>query len=590
MLKQILLLIFIVATLFCSAINISTFKNSRVLENHEYQIIEDTSNSFTLNDAKTNTLYWENLHYYRNLKATYWLKYSFFNDTKKHQEVVYELIDPHIDEITFYKGDIPKTQGFLVPFNARKYRHKNHLFEIGLQPDENIDVYVKIKSNSHIAFSAKLQTYDSFINYALNEYFFLGLFYGFLLIMSVYNLILFVFTRMSTRVFYALYVLGAALNAFTEDGLGFQYIWPNYPIFNHALAKGEPIIYLVFYIGYAFSFLDLIKIKTRFKTILLSTVIAFCFFYIIGSAVDELPNFWLLFYLIPFLMILYYSIQQYKNNHKDTRFLIVGTVLIIISFFLLYLRMLDSIPNSYWVVYFFNFSVTIEIILFSIAVGDKLRVQQNEHLKAKEAIILSLKHNEELKDKVNRELEAKVSERTEDLNEANLKLQEQATAITEMNLKLDSYNRSLEKKVVEVSKKRVHGTDLDPQEFHELYPDKLKCFLFLEEIKWSEGFKCSKCANITFNTGTSFRSRRCTKCGKNETPTSGTIFHGLRISIESAFYIFALVIHSKGAISSSDLEKKTGVSQKACWSFKQKITDRLNDTKRKSNSWKDLIF
>lgn len=158
-----------------------------------------------------------------------------------------------------------------------------------------------------------------------------------------------------------------------------------------------------------------------------------------------------------------------------------------------------------------------------------------------------------------------------------------------MNLKLDLQNHDLNKKVVEVSKKRVHGKDLTPEECHELFPNKVKCFQYLEEIKWSEGFECRKCSNTTFSNGTSFKSRRCTKCGTSETPTANTVFHGLRMPIEKAFYLFALIIHSKGNISSSELEKKSSVGQKACWSFKQKIITQL-DEKESQSSWNSLII
>ena len=303
-----------------------------------------------------------------------------------------------------------------------------------------------------------------------------------------------------------------------------------------------------------------------------------------------MPVYWLPSYFVTFGLIWIYSFKNYLAGNKSLRFLLLGTTLIIVSYMIFYSRMLGIVSTGIFVVYSFNFAVTVEIILFSIAMGDKLRAIQQEHLRDKELVIKGLIENKELSQKVNKELEDKVSERTKDLNNAKLLLEQQAKEITEMNLQLDLHNRSLTKKVVEVSKKRVHSEAIHPEEFHEHYPNKLECYKLLEEIKWKNGFSCRKCSNITFATGTSFRSRRCTKCGTTETPTANTIFHGLRIPIESAFYLFALIVQTKGEMSSVDLELKTGINQKVCWSFKQKITEKLEKNKKGKNSWDQIIF
>lgn len=566
---------------------IEDFKN---LEGVDFKTFEDTNHTFGFEEIqKLDDSLWIEFYYFKNLESVYWIRYEITNDVKEDKKWVLELIDPHINEIEFYseKGQLIQKQGFLLDFGMRKYLHKNHVFDISIPKGETRIYYCKLKSKSQVAFSAKLQTNDFFTSYSLNEYFFLGLFYGFMLIMIAYNLILYLFTRMDTRIYYALYVVSAALNSVAEDGLGFQYLWPDLAWANTVLPTIQPLLFLYCFLIYTFNLLEIKKGNKLTITILYVFVYTM---YHVACSYNHIPTrFWVPFYIVPFAFVLWLSIKSQWDKKLNTRLLTIGTSLIFISYFIFYLRTNAWIDNSIYVVYFFNFSVTIEAILFSIAIGDKLRAKQIEHLQDKESIILGLQENEKLKDKVNRELEQKVAERTKELEVAKSKLEQQAHEITEMNLKLDLSNRDLSKKVVEVSKKRIHGIELDPEEFHELYPDKTKCFQLLEEIKWSAGYNCRKCENDTFNKGTTFKSRRCTKCGNNETPTSNTIFHGLRTPIHTAFYIFALVVRSKGKISSSDLEKKTGVNQKVCWSLKQKIVERIEEQKNEDYSWKSLI-
>lgn len=573
---------------------LSELNKQRTLDSKYFTCYEDTTRKVSIKDVmdgKKEHLI-KQVSYYENLDADYIIAFKIHNDTKHQDKWVLELVDGHINVIEFYQKGASASfkQGFTLPFELKKYQHKNHIFDLNIAPGDTAQCYFRLHSKSHVAFNTKLQTNAYFTHYSLTEYFLLGLFYGFLLIMAVYNVILYFFTKMRTRLYYALYVVSCLFTALAEDGLGFHFIWSGLPKINNWWADIQPIFYLLFYVFYSLSFIDIKQRSKRFKRAILFSTLGYTLIHVFCIYYRIMPVYWLPSYFVTFGLIWVYSLKNYLAGNKSLRFLFLGTTLILVSYMIFYTRMLGIVSTGIFVVYSFNFAVTVEILLFSIAMGDKLRAIQQENLKDKELVIKGLKENEELSNKVNKELEEKVSERTKDLNKAKLLLEQQAKEITEMNLQLDLHNRSLSKKVVEVSKKRVHSEAIDPEEFHEHYPNKLECYKLLEEIKWKNGFSCRKCSNTTFAVGTSFRSRRCTKCGTTETPTANTIFHGLRIPIESAFYLFALIVQSKGEMSSVDLELKTGINQKVCWSFKQKITEKLEQHKKGKNSWDQIIF
>jgi hypothetical protein len=591
---SLIFLVFSWSNSYGGVVHLSRIKENVVINFEDYTVFEDTTKTITLaNYLKGQYKRLEEpLSYYRNLNANYVLSINLYNDTKQEGKWVLEFLDPHTSIVEFYqvgKGRSYK-QGFLLPFDHKLYQHKNHVFDVYVPPGDTAQCLVFMESKNHVGFISKIYTNSDFARYSLNEYVILGVFYGFLVIMALYNIILYFFTKMRTRIYYSFYVVSCILSTFAEDGLGFQYFWPNFPFINTWLASFQPVIYLVFYVIYSLSFLDVNQKAKDFKRQIVFVVLGYSLFHLISVYFNFSAKIWIPFYFIPFAIIWNYSFKKFREGEKMMRFLLLGSSLIILSYFIFLLRVHGIVGNSIFMIYFFNFTVTIEIILFSIAVGDKLRAIQNENLDNKERIIQSLKENEELSNKVNRELEEKVNERTMDLIAAKQKLEKQAQEITQMNLQLDLHNRSLSKKVVEVSKKRVHSEAIDPEEFHEMYPNKLECYKLLEDIKWKNGFKCRKCTNPTFMDGLTFRSRRCTKCGTNESPTAGTIFHGLRIPIEKSFYIFALVVQAKGEITSVELEEKTGVNQKASWSFKQKIVAKIKEQKGNIKAWDQLIF
>lgn len=549
------------------------------LETKDFEVFEDTTGELTLNQvlAVHKDLQIDNPGYNQHLESAYWLRFSLKSAQGVRQSLLLEFLDPHVSQIEFFdaKGNLVGVQGTRYVFPKKQFNHKNHVFNVEVPAKGNHVYYARFKSDDYHGFSTRLHAISEFVGYSLSEYFLLGLFYGTLFIMALYNLVIFSFTRNSIRLYYALYVASCALITFAEDGLGFQFIWNNYPQFNVTLGYLWPVAFVISLMAYSFSFIPKEERSTNLHKMALIGTVVFCVWFLFSKYFDLLPRFWISIFIVPIALTYIRLLKSLLLGHRTLRFLMIGSSLVIIGFVIIELRVYGVLENSIWQVYFFNFSAVLEVILFSMAIGDKIKIDQLTNLKNKELVIRGLRENEELKDRVNRELENKISARTRELLETKMKLETQAEAITKMNLELDVANRHLEKKVKNVAQKRVLGEQLDPEEFRQVYPDKLSCFQFIEKIKWGDGFSCRKCGNDSYSSSGSFRSRRCTKCGTIETPTAGTIFHGLRIPVESALYLVALIVQSEGKVSSTDLALKSGLGQKACWNFKQRVVDRM---------------
>ena len=115
-------------------------------------------------------------------------------------------------------------------------------------------------------------------------------------------------------------------------------------------------------------------------------------------------------------------------------------------------------------------------------------------------------------------------------------------------------------------------------EFQRQFPDDKSCYDYLAEMKWPDGFKCDRCAHTHYCKGKLDRTRQCTKCGYQATPTSNTLFHKVKFPILKALYIVYFVATNKQGISSTELSRKLGLRQKTCQSFKHKVK---NDKKKR---------
>jgi len=121
----------------------------------------------------------------------------------------------------------------------------------------------------------------------------------------------------------------------------------------------------------------------------------------------------------------------------------------------------------------------------------------------------------------------------------------------------------------------IFKTELDESRIQELFSSDEKCYEFLAEIKWSDGFTCRKCGNTNFCPGKTPHSRRCTKCKTEESSAAGTIFHNCKFPISKAFYIAYNVCKGKEDISTYEFARRLSLRQMTCWNFKTKIQNAL---------------
>ena len=96
-------------------------------------------------------------------------------------------------------------------------------------------------------------------------------------------------------------------------------------------------------------------------------------------------------------------------------------------------------------------------------------------------------------------------------------------------------------------------------EFTEQFSTDEICKAYLADIKWSNGFVCSKCGNKKASIRTDHK-RTCTICKHNESASTNTAF---RITFE--------MVNSSKSISSSQVALRYGISRKTAWLFMHKI-------------------
>jgi two-component system, sensor histidine kinase LadS len=530
--------------------------------------------------------------------GTFWIKVTIKNDSKTDIRWMILQGDPHVGILEFYVPDdegkylLFNKGGSGLPFNLRKYLSNSIASELPVNAGETKIFYFRYQSQIEFSYKLTVQTFNFYTYYSIREYFFLGLYYGTIIIMAIYNLFIYFSVRDRIYIFYFLYVIAIAIFNTANDTLGFQFLWPEIPQLNYYTYYFSHLLVAIFIFLYSNSFLELKRqLPSYYKIIIISILI-----YIVQFFFEYNFTGTSLFYytfLLPFILIYIAAIKILKQGYIPAKFFLAGFSAVLFGLLLFIFMERGIVASQFYTVYSFNAGLLIEVVVLSRAIGERFRFLKKEKEESDKKIIEQLTENEKMKDEINRELENKVAERTLELANAKNDLEKAYEEIKGMNELLKEDNDKLQYDIKELAKARVMLKGVNFEEFFRIYPTDDACRKFISDIKWRMGFKCSKCRNTKYSQGKTPYSKRCTTCNHDESPVMHTIFSRVKFPLTKAFYMLFLYVSSKEKLTSTHMSRILKLRQKTCWSFLQKIKE-TSEAKKAANKavekWTDMII
>lgn len=594
-------------------VEVDDLLDDRTFMPYDLYYFNDSTNALTLEDVSQASFssQFQRHSSYQNKdfrpNSSYWIKFSIKHNRQSSKAWVLEFYDQTIDQLEAYIPHDDGTYELLQmgddqPFRSRTFRHKNFEVVLDMKTDSVRDYYFKVRSHEFADIRIAFKSINYFVYYATNEYFLFGTFYGMILIISLYNFLVYLAIREIKNIFYICYMLSVAAYAMSLDGIGFQYIWYNHPEWNNYATGVSLFSLIVWALIFTQRFLSTKSNAPVLHRMLTALIVLRAAWFVV--ALVFFPR--LLTFrnpdIIPLSMIFYTAIRVWRNGYRPARFFVIGYGVLFLGFFLRTLVYFNVLPFTTLSHYSLHFSFVFEMLFLTVALGDRIRILKDNRDRALRRIIHQHEVNMKLQDKVNRELEQKVRERTlelngknEELELSNQRLANQAREINQINSILDLDNWKLKNRIKEVLEERLHEKTMDYVEFHTLYPDTLSCHRFLESLKWEHGYRCRKCRNEKYSDGPQKFSRRCSRCGYNESITAYTIFHSLKFPIEKAFYIAYLTVIGRKENTLEALAQQLQVGVNTVWSFRTKVAERIKELetggrKLTAHKWEDVIL
>ena len=173
-----------------------------------------------------------NLPYTMN---NHWLGVEVKNISTKPATFYFKIANPHLHHLELFRSDNGKlvslgVSGDKYPFNERKIKNRNFVYQLALSAQEETILLLKINTGGRpITIPIDFLSSQEYDEEKMGSYLFWGIVSGFILLTATLSFILFFLLRDRLYLIYSLSNILLLTWIVGRNGLGYQYIWPDYP-------------------------------------------------------------------------------------------------------------------------------------------------------------------------------------------------------------------------------------------------------------------------------------------------------------------------------------------------------------------------
>lgn len=348
-----------------------------------------------------------------------WLRASLENQTSGalyllcDEENIFKMEVYVIDRkgvISYYKT------GFLEKYNSRLFHNNQLTVPLGTYPQT---VYIGISGDATLLASMYVASERALASWQHRNDTFEGVFLGWMLLVFLYNLFIFIQLRERLYFTYCVYVITCTFVVIRLEGIGFDLLWPDYPSFNRWIDTPSVInTWLV--ILFAMQFLQTKAIVPRLHRILqvylgLVSCLPLLEIFNIRPLSNNLT---MLSFLVSCTLLMTTAIIVFWKGLQQARFYLLGWTVFLGSVVVITLWKMGIITSTHFLVYnAFPIGTMLEAALFSFALADRIRIFRQEADDARSLSLKRLEENEKLLTEYQR-----VQEQNRQLQEKNARV------------------------------------------------------------------------------------------------------------------------------------------------------------------------
>lgn len=255
-----------------------------------------------------------------------------------------------------------------------------HSFEPGFST-----VYVQVKTRDPFIVSISVMEESVFLFKETENTLWIGLIYGGIIAMLLYNLFLYFGIKERYYAYYVLYLfsfllMNASYNGYTYITLFSEY--PNVQNWSQSISIYFSILSLLLF---SRSFLNLEKYHSTLFRITTYLIYGILILFILTALIGGY-RYHVLFSIITVMVASSYifaiALYSFLTGNRSARFFLLGATAGLIGAFVTALTVMSFIPYSYITYKASDFGMYIDVVLLSLALSDRMKITQEKKLKA----------------------------------------------------------------------------------------------------------------------------------------------------------------------------------------------------------------
>lgn len=372
--------------------------------------------------------------------SAFWFRLRLFNTEAESLDRLMEIAYPVLDHIDVYQaipdGKVIFTRmGDKQPFTVRPIQARNFLVPIHLEANTPVDVFLRVQTGSSMQVPVRLWEERAWMARNVNDALHLGIFFGVMMIMGLYNLFVYISVRETYYLFYVCFVFCMIIFLAGINGLSFQYLWPGSVQWNdRSLIIGLAGV-VCFTALFLREFINLPKNRPKSSRFTLAiaalalTIAAASFFLPYRLMIQTI----ILIAVIGILGAAIIALFRWRDGDIYARYFMAAWSAMMMGGVILAANKLNLIPRNLFTENATAYGMALQVIFLSIALAQRLNIEKQNTLAAQmeayrqERIAREARENAlKAQQRANARLEQRVRQRTLELQRANQQLETQS--------------------------------------------------------------------------------------------------------------------------------------------------------------------
>ncbi|MEO8020341.1 7TM diverse intracellular signaling domain-containing protein [Polaromonas sp.] len=362
-----------------------------------FMVLEDSSGELTLDEVLQPAQQARFNHVPQSGAATnfgltrsaFWLRIALQAQADAPAQWLLEVAYPALDQLDLYtpnnRGEfVRQSGGDLRPFASRVVPHRNHVLPVTLQPGGENLVYLRVQSQGTLSAPVRLWQAPALWQHDQLEYSLLSLYFGLLVGLLLYNLLLYLSVRDRAYLIYVGFVGGMAVSQAALTGMGGQFFWPGQTWWNSVSPPVGMAAAAAFGILFARNFLNSAVRMPRMNRVMLALVGSWLLALLAALLLPYTVSSWMVTVLavVSVTVVVLAGALSVRQKHPGASYFLTAWAVLLLGVATLVLHNTGVLPSNLLTSNSLLIGSALEMVLLSFALADRINIERNEKERA----------------------------------------------------------------------------------------------------------------------------------------------------------------------------------------------------------------